>query len=113
MKVSNGKKRNEANQTNETKTCYQKERKVINMNETLTIISIVSGVVGLLIIYTRLVFSIATLNSKLQENTTILTKIELLLSNYDERIDDIDSRLIKLEAEHHMTHMRRSGDIER
>ena len=83
------------------------------MNETLTIISIVSGVVGLLIIYTRLVFSIATLNSKLQENTTILTKIELLLSNYDERIDDIESRLTKLETEHHMTHMRRSGDIER
>lgn len=74
------------------------------MNETLTIISIVSGIIGLLIIYTRLVFSIATLSAKLQENTTILTKIEMLLSNYDERIDNIESRLTKLETEHHMTH---------
>ena len=73
----------------------------------LVMISVVSGIVGLLIIYTKLVFNFAKLQGQLQENTTILTKIEIKLDNYDERFDLIERRLNTIETEHHMIHERR------
>lgn len=63
-----------------------------------------SILLGFLVLYTKVIFDYSRIKAELQQNATILVKIETLLSAYDERIELIDRRLIVIETQHHEHH---------
>ena len=64
----------------------------------------ISIIVGFMILYTKIVFDYSKIKAELQMNTTMLQKIEVLLTNHDEKIDKLDNRLTKLETQHNTRH---------
>lgn len=50
-------------------------------------IATVSIIVGFLVLYTKIIFDYSKIKTELQMNTTMLTKIELLLTSHDDKIE--------------------------
>ena len=63
-----------------------------------------SIIVGFMVLYTKIVFDYSKIKAELQMNTTMLTKIEVLLTNHDSKIEALDKRLTTLETKHHEHH---------
>jgi hypothetical protein len=67
-----------------------------------------SILVGFLVLYTKIIFDYSKIRTELQNNGTVLIKIETLLSSHDAKIDSLHTRLTTLETQHHAHH--RIGD---
>lgn len=61
-------------------------------------------IVSFLVLYTKVIMDYSKIKAELQNNGTILAKIEVLLTNHDAEIDELKTRLTKLETSHHEHH---------
>ena len=69
-----------------------------------------SIIVGFMVLYTKVVFDYSRIKTELQSNTTVLTKIEILLSNHDDKLDLLEKRITVLETREENQN-RRKGDL--
>ena len=69
-----------------------------------------SIIVGFMVLYTKVVFDYSRIKTELQSNTTVLTKIEILLSNHNDKLDLLEKRITVLETREENQN-RRKGDL--
>jgi len=74
------------------------------MNEIATIVGVSVGILGILGGYTTLIYRIGVLTSTINKNSTLILDVRNIVVNQDERIDNVESRLLIIETQHRMNH---------
>ena len=78
------------------------------MNEIATIVGVSVGILGILGGYTTLIYRIGVLTSTINKNSTLILDVRNIVVNQDERIDNVESRLLIIETQHRMNHRNES-----
>jgi len=67
-------------------------------------VGVASAIIGTIGGYTVIIYKIATLMSIINRNVTITEDVHRIVLKQEERITDIDQRLLVIETQHKMNH---------